>query len=74
MPRKKNPEYLPPKCVHRDKIAVDPHSVSEPKPDTDSALIHRVYDPRTFPVSIYHYCGHYTVYAWRRDGDTSAAL
>ncbi len=39
--------------------------------DTDPALIHRVYDPRTFPVSIYHYCGHYTVYAWRRDCDTA---
>jgi hypothetical protein len=61
MPRKKNPQHLPPKCVHCDKVAADPHYVSEPKPDTDPALIHRVYDPRTFPVSIYHYCGNLVV-------------
>lgn len=60
--------------MHCDKVAADPHYVSEPKPDTDRALIHRVYDPRTFPVSIYQYCGHYIVYTWRPDGDTSAAL
>jgi hypothetical protein len=71
MARKKPADYSPPKCVHCDKVAADPHYIAEPKADTDPALIHRVYDPRTLPVSIYHYCGHYTVYAWRHDGDTN---
>jgi hypothetical protein len=35
MPRNRTPQHLPPKCVHCDKVAADPHYVSEPKPDCE---------------------------------------
>jgi hypothetical protein len=65
MPGRKKPRVSLPRCAHCNKTAAGPHYFGSPKPDTDPALIHRVYDPNLRFVSIYHHCGHYTLYVGR---------
>ena len=65
MNRKNKSPCSPPKCAFCSKVADDYHYFIEPKPDTDPTLIHRLFDTRVLPVSIYHYCGHYTIYSDR---------
>ena len=45
-----------------DKVAAEQHYFVNPKADTDPKLIHRVFDSILAPLSIHHYCGHFTVY------------